>query len=315
MLSVIIPHYHEHPQLLFTLQSLLYQLKGINHEIILIDNADTPQHDHRELDTSKYIKMKQDSGLLPTVKSLHYTDCLSHWQAKNFGCEQATPEGVFLFLDAHVLLAPNIISTMVDNYLYIKEPATLHLPISYMLEPEVSHELVYKLVHDLDRGILDYKFTPLNNPGKALFEVPCMSTCGMMVDKDVFFKVYKGWPSSLGNYSGGEHYINFVGALLGVKHYVVDLGPVHHYAAPRAYNLNYNDVYRNRAITMFLVGGEPFLAKYLDHLRSLIVGKISPRMINKLQIEIPSIPELKERREHIERSSVTTLENWIQQWS
>ena len=66
---------------------------------------------------------------------------------------------------------------------------------------------------------------------------------------------------------------------------------------------------------MFLVGGEPFLAKYLDHLRSLIVGKISPRMINKLQIEIPSIPELKERREHIERSSVTTLENWIQQWN
>ncbi len=62
MLSVIIPHYHEHPQLLFTLQSLLYQLKGINHEIILIDNADTPQHDHRELDTSKYIKMKQDAG-------------------------------------------------------------------------------------------------------------------------------------------------------------------------------------------------------------------------------------------------------------
>lgn len=315
MLSIIIPHYHEHPQLIFTLQSLLYELEGMNHEIILIDNAEQSQHDHKELDTSRYIKMKQDAGLLTTVKSLSYTGCLSHWQAKNYGCANASPEGVFLFLDAHVLLAPGTIPAMLYNYLYVKEPATLHLPISYMLEPHVTHELVYKLVHDLDKGIVDYKFTPWKNTDKMLFEVPCMSTCGMMVSKEIFFNKYQGWPASLGNYSGGEHYINFVGALLGIKHYVVDLAPVHHYAAPRAYNINYNDVYRNRAIAMFLVGGEDFLARYLDHLRTLTVGKISPRMINKLQTEIPSIPELKERRSYIECTSVTTLKDWIKYWN
>lgn len=332
MFSVIIPHYHEHPQLIFTLQSLLYELEGgvieydnsKNWEIVLIDNADKSQHEHRELDTSKYIKMKHDAGLLPNVVSLHYTDCLSHWQAKNFGCNSTLPYGTFLFLDAHVMIKKGVLNEMWKTFSQLPKKSTLHLPISYMLEPRYSHELCYELVHNLDKGIIDYRFKKWDRfkdenaqrvEDTFISEVPCMSTCGMMIDKQTFFDVYRGWPTSLGNYSGGEHYINFVGALLGIKHYIACLDPVHHYAAPRAYNLNYNDVYRNRAIVMFLVGGEPFLAKYLDHLRSLTIGKISPRMINKLQIEIPSIPELKERREHIECNSVTTLEKWIQQWS
>ena len=331
MLSVIIPHYHEHPQLIFTLQSLLYELEGgvIDYEtsndweIILIDNAAYPQHEQKELDSSKYIKIKQDAGLLPNVISLQYTDCLSHWQAKNFGCESATSRGVFLFLDAHVLVKQGSINKMWQIFRHLPRESTLHLPISYMLEPSVTNELCYELVQDLDRGILDYRFKKWNNfqennkellGDKFVVEVPCMSTCGMMVSKQTFFNLYNGWPTSLGNYSGGEHYINFVGALLGIKHYVACLDPIHHYAAPRAYDINYNDIYRNRAIAMFLVGGEPFLFKYLNNLRTLTVGKISPRMINKLQVEIPSISELKERREHIECNSVITLENWIQRW-
>ena len=332
MLSIIIPHYHEHPQLIFTLQALLYELEGgvidydTSHrwEIILIDNSNLPQHEHRELDSSKYIKMKQDAGLLPNVVSLHYTDCLSHWQAKNFGCNSTIPYGTFLFLDAHVLIKQGTLNNMWEIFKWLPKESTLHLPLSYMIEPSYTNELCYELIHDLNKGILDYRFTKWDRFSEErskkiedwfIREVPCMSTCGMMIDKQTFFNMYKGWPPSLGNYSGGEHYINFVGALLGIKHYVACLDPIHHYAAPRAYTLDYNDVYKNRAIVMFVVGGVSFLNKYLDHLRSLTVGRISPRIINKLQEEIPSIPELKERQKYIERSSVITLENWIAQWS
>lgn len=319
MLSIVIPHYHEHPQLIFTLQCLLNSLEGSiieaqeDYEIILIDNAPAPQHEHRELDSRKYIQMKQDAGMLPKIKSMAYTACVSHWQAKNFGCNFSNPEGTFLFLDAHIIIKEDVLDKMWTEFKNLPELSTLHLPICYILEPDTSHALAYKLVHDLDNGILDYKFMKWEN--NEITEVPCMSTCGMMISKDTFFNVYEGWPSSLGNYSGGEHFINFVGGLLGVKKYVSSAGAIHHYAAPRAYNINYNDVYRNRAIAMYLVGGESFLAKYLDHLRTLTVGKISPRMINKLQVELPNIPELRERRNHIESNSVVTLENWISYWN
>lgn len=319
MLSIIVPHYHEHPQLVFTLQALLNALDGSiiekqeDYEIILVDNAQAPQHEHRELDSRKYIKMKQEAGMLPKVKSLIYTERMSHWQAKNFGCSLSDPSGAFLFLDAHVVIKEDVLDKMWLEFKTLPQLSTLHLPICYMLEPENSHALIYKLVYDLNNGILDYKFTKWER--KEITEVPCMSTCGMMISKETFFNVYGAWPAELGNYSGGEHYINFVGALFGMRKYITSAGVVHHYAAPRAYNINYTDVYRNRALVMYLVGGSRFLSKYLDYLNTLTVGKISPRIINKFQSEIPNTPELKELRESIKSNSVISIENWIQLWN
>jgi hypothetical protein len=97
MLSIIIPHYWEHPQLLFTTQSLINDLESNNipYEILLINNAASVQHDHVELDSVKYIEKKQSAGCLSNVKLLNYTDTLSHWQAKNFGVEHA--EGIYYY--------------------------------------------------------------------------------------------------------------------------------------------------------------------------------------------------------------------------
>ena len=73
MLSIIIPHFHEHPQLLFTLQGLINELEfnSIPHELILINNANTPQNDHTELDSVKYIEKKQFADSLASLPNIN----------------------------------------------------------------------------------------------------------------------------------------------------------------------------------------------------------------------------------------------------
>ena len=314
MLSIIIPHFHEHPQLLFTLQGLINELEfnSIPHELILINNANTPQNDHTELDSVKYIEKKQHAGCLSNVKLLEYMDTLSHWQAKNLGVKHASGE-LLLFLDAHIVITPNAIKEMLNYFQWLPEHSLLHLPIVYMLENK-ENRLKYELVHDLDKGIVDYRFAKFM-PNSRVTEVPCMSTCGMMVAKSTITDIYQGWPTMLGSYSGGEHFINFVGALLGVRKYIIDEGIVYHYAAPRSYDIVYNDVYRNRAISAFLFGGVELFHKYLVGLCRLERGKISPRLISNIRLEIPSLSELQSRREYIMTNSNTTIEEFINYWS
>ena len=314
MLSVIIPFYWEHPQLIFTLQSLINELEFNNvcYEIILINNAATYQHEHIELDSMRYINKKKSEGCLDKVILLEYTDTLSHWQAKNLGIKNARGD-LLLFLDAHVIVSPGAVSEMLRRFNELPEHSTYHLPIIYMLGNK-EDALIYELVSDLDKGIVDYKFKKID-PEAYQIEVPCMSTCGMLIKKETMLDKFSGWPSSLGSYSGGEHYINFVGAVLGIRKFVLNRGAVYHYAAPRSYDIVYEDIYRNRATATYLHGGEELFERYLSKLSRLRRGEISQRMVNKIRVEVPGNPENQERRQYIETNSVTSIENWIQKWS
>ena len=313
MLSIIIPHFHEHPQLIFTLQSLINELEctDVCYEIILIDNAPTAQHDHVELDSVKYIEKKQNEGCLKRVISLSYTDSLSHWQAKNLGIKSAVGD-LLLFLDAHVIVSPGAIKGMINHFNTLPEHSLLHLPIAYMLDNKQNF-LMYELVSDLEKGLVDYKFALVLTEASA-FETACMSTCGMMISTETMVDKFNGWPSSLGSYSGGEHYTNFVGAVLGIRKFILNAGAVYHYAAPRSYDLSYEDVYRNRAIATYLIDGEEMLNRYLDNIGHGRRGRISLRAVNKIRVEIPDIPELQERRQYIKINTTISIDAWIEKW-
>jgi glycosyltransferase involved in cell wall biosynthesis len=305
MLSIIIPFLHEHPQLLFTLQSLICELRDtdVRHEFVLIDTAQIPQSDHLELDSPKYIQKKA----IPNVKLLH-CDKESHWNAKNVGVEAADGD-VLLFLDAHVVPSRGSIEKMYYHFRNYAPPnSTLHLPIVYMLEDQ-SNALVYELKLDLPQGIVDYRFCKYQQQ----VEVPCMSTCGMMMAKDTLVNKYEMWPDQLGQYSGGEHFINFVGALLGIRKFISPYGYLYHYAAPRAYTLNYYDVYRNRAIATYLFGDIYLFSTYVNNLNNRLRGKISPRLVKKILHEIPNIPELIQRKAVIDANKIIDLKDWLQE--
>lgn len=315
MLSIVIPYYQEHPQLIFTLQSIANELlySDVEHQIVLIDNSPTLQSECWELDSTLYIQHKRDCGMLPNVDFYSYTDTLSHWQAKNKGVDRAYGD-TLLFLDAHVVIYPGVIKKMLECFKELPEHSLLHMPITYMLEDGKKNALIYELVTDLANGIVDYRFTKFDSD-KEYIEVPCMSTCGMMVSKQTMLDKFLKWPSLLGSYSGGEQYINFVGAVLGIRKFVLNAGSLFHYAAPRSYELVYEDVYRNRAIATYLYAGKDLFNCYLDNLIRLKRGRISLRIINKIRMELLGNAEMQERRSYIKENSVTDIETWIKKWS
>ena len=141
---------------------------------------------------------------------------------------------------------------------------TIHLPISYMLE-RAGVELIYKLVTEPERGIVAYSFTRYRQ-AEAPYQVPCMSTCGMMMHRSLY-DLLGGWPSDLGIYGGGEHFINFTLAVLGRTINIWPSKPLYHYAAPRGYHWNYNDYHRNRCIATYMFGGNAWAHRYIMNIK------------------------------------------------
>ena len=253
-LSVIIPYCNEFPQNLFTIQHIAQELNGLDFEILAVNNfCNEAAAQGREQD-SGFEAIEAAAKINPWLKSYHYKDKLSHWQAKNYGVKHAS--GRFLwFVDAHCIVSKDAGRLMFQHYKdnHPSLNGTIHLPLTYKILE--SRKLIYKLVTDLEKGIIDYRFTGWNEPSNYTVEVPCMSTCGMMMTREIYDEL-GGWPAELGIYGGGENFINFTLATLGYTKHVVPKGCLYHHGAKRGYNWNYNDYHRNRTIAAFIYGGE-----------------------------------------------------------
>lgn len=270
-LSIIIPFVNEYPQILFTLQSVITEAKTlpIDFEIMVIDNYCTEVgnqilHDEEtQICPFCFEKLEayrvQDKGskavfdysqIIPELQYLKFDRKLSHWNAKNTGVSNSTGN-LLLFLDAHVYLTPGSLKLM---YAHIKREDKIlvarYFPLTYLLD--FRHQLKYKIDTDPKRSFYGYQFTGYD--GKSIEEVPCMSTCGMIIYREVYDMV-GGWPTELGIYGGGENFMNYTLAVMGIKKYVYPVGPICHYAEKRGYYFNYDDFIRNRAIASYMVSG------------------------------------------------------------
>ena len=300
-LSIVIPGCNEFPQNAFTLQNVITTMKhsDLKWEVIYIDNQ------------SKYeVKNDKKRAFLdgkgrPWLKVIQWDDKLSHWCAKNVGIENSTGE-VLLFMDAHCIVEPGAIENMCHYYKANRAGlnGSLHMPIQYMLDVQ-GRDLVYQCIYERAKGIVHYSFRRATER-EGIYKVPCMSTCGMMISRQIMVDELGMWPWELGIYGGGENFINYTMAVLGHDINIWPYHPIHHYAFDRGYSWNYDDWVRNRMIAIFMAGGMEWLELFSDGLAS--IGKGRPEVLKKLVYSV--VNTCSEQRDSIKKIAKLTLEEW-----
>jgi len=319
-LSIIIPFVNEYPQIIFTLQSVFNEIRGLDAEIVAVDNFcpeileqkyETPTNvcpfcfepldAYRTRDCGGF-QVKQYAEKIPNLIYETYTKKLSHWNAKNHGVKRSTGD-VLLFLDAHVIPYQNSIRSMFRLFCNIKYPnGTYHLPLTYILD--LKKQLKYRLDVDPSRSYYGYTFAGYED-GLVPEEVACMSTCGMMMTRELFDQM-GGWPEELGIYGGGENYMNFVLATMGKSKWVCPVGPLSHYAAPRGYYYNYDDFIRNRAIAMYMITGKAVEAEiYLKNCQG------NPDLLSKIYESIVTNATLYSHLQLLNNHRVVEIGTWL----
>jgi len=211
--SAIITCCNEYPKVLFTVQSIIEELRDFgNFEVIVVDNKSTDR-------TKEYFKNNRH----PNIKFFEYDKKYSHWQAKNLGVEKAKGKYLF-FLDAHCIVGRGslikmkvFLENMEDNGMKIGGVHMLHSPI--LMEKKFQHASQPKFI---------YRFRVAEVGKDKPYEVFGMSTCGMMSPKKVFNKL-GGWNKELGQKWGGEAYINLKQATCGYPQFIHPEARYFHY--------------------------------------------------------------------------------------
>lgn len=257
------------------------------------------------------------AGRHPWLKYVRYTDRLSHWQAKRRGIDAADGD-IFMFIDAHCIPSANAIADMYCAYIgdhdinpsdpdyedmlppeYYKM-GSMHLPLTYKIME--YRRLIYKMV--VEGSYHYYKFTglPANN---GIFEVPVMSTCGMMISRQIYDAI-GGWPKGLGIYGGGENFMNYTLAVCGYKKFIFPNGLLTHHGERRDYHYLGDDQVFNRALAHYLFGGEELMRRYIeasvknDNFRDVMAQGV--------------IASGKEQRQRIKSITKVDLQEWINGW-
>jgi glycosyltransferase involved in cell wall biosynthesis len=303
-LSVIVPFVNEYPQVVFTLQSIAQELRDrVDFEVIAVDNgcAQADAQGYKRDQSGDVVAA--GAGVNAWLKYLKYDAKLSHWQCKNHAVQNSS--GRFLwFCDAHCVVGRDSLYNMFcwyrDNYELAN--GTMHLPVTYKILD--SRSLIYKLVDNLDRGEMHYAFTPLGNRD-APFRVPCMSTCGMLMSREIYDEL-GGWPRELGIYGGGENFINFTLAVLGRNINIYPAAPLFHHGEKREYHYTYDDYTRNRTIATYIFGGEDLAARYIEHRK----GNAG---VNKRILE-DVLDKCWSHRDMIKNKQQLTIGEWALQW-
>jgi len=319
-LAVVIPYAQEGANTFFTCRSVHENLQDIEHEIIVIDNmcpelmeqlnkkGEVPDrgHDHlnkkgEECKSHPSVIAKQSSWL----KYLKYDLTLSHWRCKSFAIEQSDAD-YFMFIDAHCIPSNDALTGMYEHYLLNEEyyNGTIHLPLTYnILEDK---RLTYSLQWQPEKGFIGYTFCAARETNDVTYEVPCMSSCGSLMSRKVYNKMYSAW-AGLTSYSGGEHIMNYVLALQGHKHWIYNYGTLHHHGNERGYHWNWMGYQYNRATAMYLINGEEFMWKYLNN-----IGCSDKTLLMSIGSSV--IENYCSTRKNCVNNQTITLEDYLERW-
>jgi len=316
-LSVIVPYCNEFPAIMFTVQSVLEQIRNIDGEVVVVDN-----YCHKDLNKQKVGEtfcpscienvdilrtpdkggqvMQEKAKNLPNLKYVRYSEKLSHWNAKNAGV--AASEGkILLFLDAHVVPGGNSLTPMFDYYInnYEALNGTLHLPLAYML---ANTSLIYKFESNPEKGFYHYQFSVYKLEDKPR-KVAVMSTCGMMISRELY-DLLGGWPKELGIYGGGENFINFSLAILGKDKHIMNTRSLSHFADERGYHYNYDDFIRNRTISVYITAGKDAAHRFIRNCKG------NPEILEKIYQNV--LATNKEHKNHIVSKQQMSISEWME---
>lgn len=317
-ISIVIPYLQEFPQILFTIRAIHEELIDIDHEIIAIDNLNIDAkkqldskkikidkgHEHLNKQgeiTKSHIKSMAESNNLSWLKYMHFEDHFSLWQARNYGIKHSKAD-IIMFVDAHCLPSKNSIKNMLIYYEQNWEElnGSIHLPLTYhILE---KRKLIYKFKFDEPEGVCDYSFTGAPNTND-IFEVPCMSACGLMCHRS-FFDMMGQFPQK-GIYSGGEHFFNFVMAILGKKKWIYSLdgATLFHHGNERDYNYTWGCYQDNRAVSNYMFGGEKWLDLFIKNM------KADEKFKKEFKTKILSDENINQRNKIVHQQQLS-IEDW-----
>ena len=323
-LSVIMPFVNE-PWAAFTLQSLILELERAEFpwEIISINNwcervanqvinADPPRT-RKELNNFIFKtddrwgqKMQGLSAVRENTIYVEYKEKLSHWNAKNAGVSASTGDVLF-FIDSHCMATQGRLRAMFKCYQENEQQihGSLHLPLAY-LGANAGQSLIYKPVMTPEHGEYHYSFTRYRHADNP-YTVPCMSTCGMMISKEIFNNL-GGWPRELGIYSGGEHFMNYTMAVLGYNKVIFPGAPLYHEdKEKRGYSSDASDMIRNRFIASYMYGGDVLLELYAHY------SKGRPNVKEMYVTEIKD--KCRTQRSMIALSQKCHIDYWWKDWA
>lgn len=303
-LSIIIPFVGEHPQVLFTIQAAAQQfIDRTEFEIIAIDNyiEGHPRISSPTNDSGPAIACTQKGN--PWLKYVEFKDELSHWQAKRYAVSKSSGK-YLMFLDSHVIPSRDALFGMFNAYRGsdYQHRGSMHLPLTYKILE--YHRMIYKLVVDHE-CFYSYSFTPFPVDKKECFDVPCMSTCGMIISREIYDKI-GGWPSTLTTYGGGENFLNFTLGVCGYEKTIYPSGTLFHHGAPRNYSYEYDGFIYNRLLSHYLFGGKSLL----DRFKKVAKGK--PAAIEQLAAK--ALRDGAKQRQHIKQSQKMIIEEWRSKW-
>ena len=309
-LSVIVPFVNEWPQIIFTLQSIAQDLIGrVDFEVLAIDNF-CPEVEEMAKKNPFYTRDKGGDVVKGSqrasggwLKHVEYTDKLSHWNAKRYAIEKSSGQ-VILFIDSHCVPDRDALYNQFRYYIenYDKVNGSLHLPLTYKILD--TTRLIYKLVYNAEKEELGYSFTRYRDEAEP-YEVPCMSTCGMMVSREIYDSI-GGWSPELGIYGGGEQFFNFTLAVMGYSKYIMPGPALHHHGEERKYHWNFDDKVRNHCIAAYLYGGKAFAEKYMLH------SKGNPSVLQNIYKDV--IEKCEGQRMVIKSKQVMSIHEWINNW-
>ena len=296
-LSIIIPGCNEFPQHAFTVQNVITTLQytDLKFEIKYIDNMSDKGKPRDYL-----------SGLgKPWLETIYWDEKLSHWCAKNVGIEASTGK-ILLFMDANCLVDPDAIYNIYKYYTehYDELNGTLHMPIRYMLD-RPGKNLVYKTHYERAKGIVHYSFRT-HTEREKIHRVPSMSTCGMMMSREIMVDKLGMWPWEFGIYGGGENFINFTLGVLGYHVNIWPHNPIYHFAWKRGYSWNYDDWVRNRMLAIYMAGGIEWLDTFKDALAA--AGKGRPPVLQDIRDSV--VDTSSEQQDRIRSIAKYDLHEW-----
>ena len=285
----------------------------VNFEVIAIDNYAPEVEEMAKKDPNQPSIYERDKGgdvvkgsqraAGGWLKHVEFSDKLSHWNAKNYGISKSSGD-ILLFIDAHCIPSRDSLFNLFKYYVreYDRLNGSLHLPLTYKILD--TARLIYKLVWHPDRSELHYSFTRYRAE-LAPYEVPCMSTCGMIVSREIYDDM-GGWPSELGIYGGGENFFNFTQSVLGYKKWIMVGPPLHHHGEGRKYHWYFDDHVRNKCIAAYIYGGKAFARDFMSKSKgnNSVLQKICEDVISKCE----------PHRSLIKSKQKMTIHEWINQW-
>jgi hypothetical protein len=317
-LAIIIPYAQEGSNTFFTCRALHEELLGINHEIVVVDNMceelslqlskknDAPDRGHDHVDKDGRLiesHLKVISKHNKWLKYIRYDKCLSHWQCKGIAIKN-TDADYLMFIDAHCIPSHGSIRGIYEFYkeFYKTNKTTIHLPLTYNLLDD--KKLIYNIKSNLDEGFVGYTFCSQTKKDD-FYEVPCMSTCGCLITRELYNLLFNAW-DTLTSYGGGENILNYVLSIQGIKHFIYNKGTLFHHGDKRGYHWTWDGFQYNRSTAMYLIGGEDFMWKYIKSLTGdvAVLQKIGMSVLTKNNIIF----------EEIKRRQIISIEKYIKIW-